>query len=143
MSLLNAVNHGNLELVRTLLQNGADVNQVDNYGDTPLIIASNRGYLDIVNVLIQKNANVNYTNIRCGSTALFWAVHMGKSDIVNVLIQNGAKVNQADIRGDTPLLLASKRGYPDIVKNPFTKWSNCKLKYKFIYTFTFSWVKGK
>lgn len=50
---------GNLERVNQLLHNGADVNQIDNNGQTPLIIAAFYGHTEIVEILCKNKADVN------------------------------------------------------------------------------------
>lgn len=47
-----AVSHGRLEMVRLLLEAGADVNCQDEDGSTALMCASEHGHVDIVKVLL-------------------------------------------------------------------------------------------
>lgn len=50
--LLVAVKHtGNVEIIRLLLNRGADVNAQDEEGNTAIAIATERGRLDIVKIL--------------------------------------------------------------------------------------------
>jgi ankyrin repeat protein len=51
--LHHAVNNGNLDIVSTLLKNGAEVAQITNKGNTPLHVASSKGYREVVEVLLQ------------------------------------------------------------------------------------------
>ena len=46
-SLCEAARTGNLEQVRQLLQTGQDVNQLDQHGETALIIAACLGYTKV------------------------------------------------------------------------------------------------
>ena len=57
--LLKASRTGDLKKVKYLVENGADVNALDEWGKTPLYMASYRGHLDIVKYLLENGADVN------------------------------------------------------------------------------------
>jgi len=67
----------NLEEVKLLLENGADVDAVNSFGGTALMEASWRGHLKTVEVLIANNASVNIVD-QIGKTALMEAVRWGR-----------------------------------------------------------------
>ena len=46
-------------IVELLVQNGADVNQAENNGITPLLISSDKGYFSIVEFLVENGADIN------------------------------------------------------------------------------------
>ena len=48
-----------LDVVRLLIERGANVNQGDNAGFTPLHLAAASGYLEIARVLLDAGADVN------------------------------------------------------------------------------------
>lgn len=48
-----------LEVVKLLIDLGEDVNAADNYGITPLMVASNLGDLNVVKYLVEKGADLN------------------------------------------------------------------------------------
>ena len=60
--LLDACIEGNCNIIKLLLQNGANVNIVDLNGNTPLHIASIYGKIDAVKLLLEYNANINKKN---------------------------------------------------------------------------------
>jgi len=63
---------GHLEVVKALLDAGADINaksQNDHYGDTPLHAASHGNQKDVVKVLIERGANLHSKN-KIGRTPL-------------------------------------------------------------------------
>jgi ankyrin repeat protein len=48
-----------LEVVKLLIDLGEDVNAADNYGITPLMVASNLGELNVVKYLVERGADLN------------------------------------------------------------------------------------
>lgn len=78
----------NLDMVRLLLENGADVNAIDSAGKTPLMIAVGRGNVDAVRLLIEKGADVNRKDQERES-ALDKAKYKNYVDIVQLLTKAG------------------------------------------------------
>lgn len=77
-------------VVKVLISAGADINQSDSEGYTPLMAASSVGNLEMVNLLIKNGARLNAaTSSKC--TALHYARKNGRLDIVNALLDLGAK----------------------------------------------------
>ena len=54
-----AAANGHVDVVKVLIQNGADVNAVDEYKFTALHLAARHGHVDIAKVLIENGADVN------------------------------------------------------------------------------------
>jgi len=61
-----------LQLVKSLLASGADINAKDNNGWTPLIEAAQEDHLEIVTLLLEKGADINSKTTK-GATALIIA----------------------------------------------------------------------
>jgi len=95
--LIRAVRSGRLELVKILVDNGADVNKGAFMDGSPLIEASKLGYLDIAKYLVQNGADVNI-HVETDETPLIQAAWKGHLDIVKFLIKEGADVNKT-VRG--------------------------------------------
>lgn len=64
-----AVERGYVEVVRLLLDHGADVQTSDDFGSTPLHIASSVGKIQTVQLLLENDVNV-HTLDKDGRTAL-------------------------------------------------------------------------
>ena len=114
--LFVAAVYGNVEILRCLLENGADINVVTHFGqnyNTPLTMAINYNHSDAVTFPIDQGADVNLQT-KAGATALHHAVWTFETslEIVSSLIKNGADVNARGGKNKwTPLMMATSRGY--------------------------------
>jgi len=54
------------------VENGADINKIDNHGWTPLYIACQKGHITVVKYLVENGANINEGNNN-GATPLYIA----------------------------------------------------------------------
>ncbi len=89
-ALLRAARAGNADTVKTLLQSqNADVNGIDEHGNTPLIEAARFGHDEVVSALLIAKADVNAKNDE-GKTALMLASEGGHDETVRALTQAGA-----------------------------------------------------
>ncbi|MEM2677506.1 MAG: ankyrin repeat domain-containing protein, partial [Thermofilaceae archaeon] len=61
--LHKAAEEGDLQRVKKLVENGANVNAKDEYGSTPLYLAVLNGHLELARFLVEKGANVNAKDI--------------------------------------------------------------------------------
>lgn len=122
--LMEAVDHRNAEMVRLLLEQGANVNQPGGHlpidavlkpgnvvfiptvtGGTALHHAAYHDAVDCLQLLIEKGATINARDTS-GLTPLYWAVKgMGEGPCIRILLERGANPNVQDGDGNTPLLL--------------------------------------
>ncbi|MBR4682018.1 MAG: ankyrin repeat domain-containing protein [Elusimicrobiaceae bacterium] len=110
-ALCRAVNEHSENIVKLLLQAGANVNENCSCGTTPLILASLSGSpLAIVNGLIEAGADVNKTDDK-GDTALYYSA--GSPEITKALLSAGADVKQG---GREAFLEASHLGIGENVQ---------------------------
>ena len=120
-----AARDGDIDKIKSLIANGADVNAKNFEGDTPIHVAVMQNRKDVVELLINKGANVNveceedcYMQDILSSTAntpLQIAALKGYSEIAELLIKNGAKVNAKAKSGHTALHYAVFKGHKAIV----------------------------
>ncbi|EXL39948.1 hypothetical protein FOCG_17450 [Fusarium oxysporum f. sp. radicis-lycopersici 26381] len=103
------------EYAKILLEKGADAAAADNDGTTPLHIASEYGHSETVNILLEKGADAKVAN-KYGRTPLHRALVYGRSEIAKILLEKGADAAAADNDGRTPLHIASEYGHSEIVK---------------------------
>jgi ankyrin repeat protein len=119
--LLLAIGTQNLELVKLLIDNGADVNHPAAWTimRTPLQMACETGNLEIIQVLFEHGAWINAPPaVERGGTALQLAAIKGYGGIVELLLSLGADVNAAPspVNGRTALEGAAEHGRLDTVK---------------------------
>ena len=99
----------------------------DDYGTTPLMIATLYGYTDIVELLINKGENVNRKD-KYGYTSLMIATQNGYYDIVKILIENGSDINITSNKNTTALCIAAEYGQDSIINYLITKETNVNHK---------------
>ena len=98
------------EIVRLLMENGANPNARDEDDQTPLYWAAGRGRIEIVRLLMENGADINAGGSREG-TPLRGAARGGHIEIVRLLMENGANPNARDEDVWTPLYWAAGRGH--------------------------------
>ena len=91
------------------------INSKNEYGSTPLIVASFWGSLNVIKIMLKMDVVINDID-RWGSTALFNAACRGYTEIVELLLQNGADINIKNIFGNTAYRTASVKGYKKILE---------------------------
>jgi ankyrin repeat protein len=107
---------GDKEAVRTLLKQGADVNQAQGDGMTALHWAAAGGHVDLVEMLLYAGANVRATT-RLGAYApLHVASQSGQAAVIAALVKAGADVNMLTSTGATPLMMAALSGKADAAR---------------------------
>jgi len=93
-----AAQTGNLQIMAVLYKAGADINQRDGLGNTPLEYAAEHAHTEAVKLLLDLKANVDVEN-KNGMTPLMFAAKAGDIDSVNVLLAHGANPNKVDYTG--------------------------------------------
>lgn len=114
-TIMEAVKAGDVDAMEKFINDGADMETVDENGDTPLIVSAVRGLAEIVQKLLESGADVNATDPQ-GYTALSLAAFFGQTDVVEILISGGAAVDAPDVDGFTALHTASEEGHLKVVQ---------------------------
>jgi ankyrin repeat protein len=116
-ALMNAINKNNRLLVEQLIQNGADVDELDANQDAPLVIAAYKGYNEIVKLLLEAGADVRAVDPGMKATALHAAAYAGRTEAAKLLIEYNIDINkQGPYNGYTALHDAIWQDNVDIVK---------------------------
>ncbi|XP_041356900.1 ankyrin-3-like [Gigantopelta aegis] len=100
-----AVEQNSCEIVKILTDEGASVEMVNYFSQTPLVLACRYNYIAIADVLLGAGANPNTTgsfgNQR--NTPLALAAKYNYLQLARLLVQYGADVNLGDDSGPCPL----------------------------------------
>ena len=95
----------NCSVVETLLNHGAQVNQIWEDRKSLLMIASQNGHVQIVKLLLRNHASEDLQDSK-GWSALMIAIENGKSRVVNVLLERGADIDLINEDGFTALVIS-------------------------------------
>lgn len=106
---------GEKQAAQRLLNAGADVDERDISGSTPLMAAARNGNLEIAGLLLDKGADVEAIS-RYGWTALMEAAWSGKLDAARLLLDRGANADTKDEYGRTALMRVVETGNIEMVK---------------------------
>jgi ankyrin repeat protein len=117
-SFVRAALSGDIEVMRLLLEHGADPNLATTQGTTALMAASGINwipgqtyshsedeYVQAVKLCLERAAEVNATN-SLGLTAIHGAANRGWESIIKILAEQGAKLDPKDNEGRTPMTFA-------------------------------------
>jgi ankyrin repeat protein len=110
-----AVKSGDLELVKALLKEQADLvfTRDSSFGGTPLYWAAVNGHKGVAELLLANKAEVNAKD-NLGWTPLHSAAVTGRKVVTELLLANQADVNARDNNGATPLNGAVSNGHEDV-----------------------------
>ena len=119
--LMYAAGEGRFDIVKYLIDHGADVSKKDDHKRTALHYAIERGDLKVVEVLLSKGAEIDVED-RYHRTPLLLAAGRGHNDISLCLVDHGADVNKKN-EGPrrTALHYASERGDLEVVEALLSK----------------------
>lgn len=102
-----AAREGNLDVVKALVQAGADIDKRNAVRETPIMLAAITGDTKIVEYLLSKEAQINQP----GWTPLLYAATNGHVEVIKLLIENHAYIDSSAPNGSTPLMMAVRGGH--------------------------------
>ncbi|TPX32287.1 hypothetical protein SmJEL517_g04574 [Synchytrium microbalum] len=102
------------DMIRLGKYYGADLDDVDADGCTPLLLAVTKKAIQTVETLLELGANVNLAD-NSGNTPLHEAAKENAANMVTVLVKGGADKSKVNKSGMTPLQIAQKAGYNNLL----------------------------
>ena len=107
MLMTRAIGHGNLAIVRVLLDLGFAPDAADPQGRTPLMSALGGSSWEMIDLLLSHGANPNATD-KDGRTMLWHAARAYNTAGIRLLAHHGARVDAQDASGRTALMHAAE-----------------------------------
>jgi hypothetical protein len=114
-ALIQAAETGDIETVRSLLNETSDVAGNKELNEMALIRAASNGHLKVLQLLLDKGANVNARRSD-GMTPLIRAAFFGQLHTVQTLLANGADINATDRLGLTASDWALSKGHSKVLQ---------------------------
>lgn len=124
--LIEATLTGNVNIVKALIDAGANVDGKALNSSTPLMFAAQKDLHRCVDFLLKAKANPNLQG-QCKKTPLMWAAEAGAYASVIILLEGGANPDLEDIDGSKALSFASNDTYDVLTNSQFMLPTEMKL----------------
>ncbi|XP_031212997.1 kinase D-interacting substrate of 220 kDa isoform X1 [Mastomys coucha] len=141
-SVINYVEEENIPALKALLEKCKDVDERNECGQTPLMIAAEQGNVEIVKELIKNGANCNLEDLD-NWTALISASKEGHIHIVEELLKGGANLEHRDMGGWTALMWACYKGRTDVVELLLSNGANPSVTGLQYSVYPIIWAAGR
>ena len=127
--LMYAAGEGRFDVVKYLINHGADVSKTDERERTALHYAILCDHLKVVELLLSKGAGIDVEDKSC-HTPLMLAAECGRSAILLCLINHGADFNKTDVHKRTALHYAIECGHLKVVELLLSKGAEIDVEDK-------------
>lgn len=117
-----------LDVVKTLVEHGANVNMPSDTNSTPVRSACFMTNIAVIKYLVDHGADIHKPNVN-GGTCLINSIQ--SAELCNFLLSKGADVNAVDNSKNTALQYAIREGAVESVKLLLKKGADCKIKNDF------------
>lgn len=114
-ALWTSVDKDQIKAVKFLLAQGADVNSVDEFGRTPLLIAANLVDLELTQLLLDSKAEIEQRD-KGNKTALLVALEKNNPEVALALLNAGANSQAVGSDGRTALIIATEKEMVPVMK---------------------------
>lgn len=120
MELIQACNDVNYDKVKLLIENGIDVNYIEEHlSDNALIITcrnfNNQNNIKIAKLLIKNKINMLHEN-KFGVNSLICATYNNNSEMIELLIKNNINISYQNVHGKNAFMIACEFGHIKMVE---------------------------
>lgn len=116
-----AVREGKVDVVKFLIEKGADINVEDKFGQNCIFYSVRQGHVDVTQLLIDNGANLNKVDKKKMSVYTF-AIKNNQIDIANLLVLHGAvkpaPKTERDKKQKKPKTSSSSQQYQQVELSP-------------------------
>ena len=131
MEALTGMYWPEVDIIKALIDGGANVNVRDDRGCTPLMHgggpSSEKDQTEFLRLLLDAGADVNAKN-EDGQTPLMMKARSYSPELTDLMLSNGADINAKDKEGQTALIYAAKGGHIDNVKLLLDRGADVNVK---------------
>lgn len=121
-----------INVVNILLDKGANVNETDDQGRTPLWLVSFFGHVDLVTLFLDKGSDPDHRSYTTKAAPIYVAAQENRANVVEILLESKASVDLKTKNGHTALAVASSMGHTDVVETLLDKGhGNSKVSKRF------------
>ncbi|KAJ5651018.1 uncharacterized protein N7484_004741 [Penicillium longicatenatum] len=110
-----AADLGHFEVVKFLIEKGADISIPNSARWTPVNSAAESGHLEVVKILVENGADIEVPNTT-SMTPLYSAALRNHPQVVEYLLEQGARTDVQHEHGWTPLNCAAEDGFIEVAK---------------------------
>eukprot|EP00698_Gefionella_okellyi_P023665 TRINITY_DN8147_c0_g1_i2.p1 TRINITY_DN8147_c0_g1~~TRINITY_DN8147_c0_g1_i2.p1 ORF type:complete len:1447 (-),score=339.37 TRINITY_DN8147_c0_g1_i2:189-3998(-) len=115
-ALHQAVIRDQVDIVKILLEAGANVNALNKHGLSPVHIAILKKRADALKLFLETNADALREPTAVGCTPLMLAARLGNTELVKFLLTRGVSARPTDKRGYNALHHAARRNQPEVIR---------------------------
>ena len=106
---------GHKEIMELLISNGANINAKSSEDKSPLLMAIEWKHIEIAELLIDRGADLKFRNKK-GTTLLQFATFYDNKDMVEMLLSKGVNINDENSNKKTALNTAVEFGHREIAE---------------------------
>lgn len=122
-ALIRAVENNEIEIVKVLIQAGANVNFEAQGRVTALHMAAYFGYLEAARLLIQHDANLDIPEDQNSLTPLHEAIWKRHVDVARLLVESGANIDAMTGDGRNAIIMARR-----LDNDQFASWLERRIQ---------------
>lgn len=127
--LMKALQEEHFDEARRMIEKGAGIHAVNQYGQNPLLVALEAGRMDLAAMLIQAGADVNIRS-KMFMTPLRVAAEAGDLEMVKLLLQKGVLLQHPDDHAP-PFLYAMVNGHDAVARLLIEAGTDLHRRYPF------------